>query len=129
MAPGLSLHARHRPGLQACGRSLALLVLSLPLPLLAAPAEPTPAGSGPLLAQGRQAYPYPASQPIPLGRSQGQTLSADPLAVCPSEMLAFMNNSTTRAVPFWVASRGCDCFAEERSAGASLEQSKRRCFP
>ena len=80
----------------------------------------------------RQAYPYPsnpAPQPRPLGQPGVLPLSMDPLAVCPAQLLTFLNNSTNRAVPLWVAARSCDCYAQERAEGTTQELSSRRCFP
>ena len=80
----------------------------------------------------RQAYPYPSNpgpQPLPLGQPAVLPLSMDPLAVCPANLLTFLNNSTNRAVPLWVAARSCDCYAQERAEGATQELSSRRCFP
>lgn len=77
-------------------------------------------GSAPL------AQPLPHS-PYPLG--SGSTLPLSALAVCPASMATFIRDSSTRAVPFSVATRSCSCYAEERANGATHDQSARRCFP
>jgi hypothetical protein len=80
----------------------------------------------------RQAYPYPsnrAPQPLPLGQPAAFPTTMDPLAVCPANVLTFLNNSTTRAVPLWVALRSCVCYAQERAEGVTQDVSSRRCFP
>ncbi|MEB3362076.1 MAG: hypothetical protein VKI42_08150 [Synechococcaceae cyanobacterium] len=156
MAAGLtlprSLWQRPRPPLWSLGALLAVL----PLALATTPAHAAGAGSGSFVAAGtappaqrdpqpdaqsvsraypapvRQAYPYPSNpghQPLPLGQPAVLPLSMDPLAVCPSNLLTFLNNSTNRAVPLWVAARSCDCYAQERAEGTTQELSSRRCFP
>lgn len=109
----------------------------LPAPKAASAAQPSvqptfPPVSRVYPAPVRQAYPYPsnrAPQPLPLGQPASLPITMDPLAVCPSTLLTFLNNSTNRPVPLWVAARSCDCYAQERAEGALQDVSSRRCFP
>ncbi|MFN7899073.1 MAG: hypothetical protein ACK5N0_05305 [Synechococcaceae cyanobacterium] len=80
----------------------------------------------------RLAYPNPTSpQPVAprLDQPTVWPIAMDPLAVCPAPMQIFLNNSSHRSLPVWVAARSCDCYAQERAQGTTQEQSSRRCFP
>lgn len=80
----------------------------------------------------RLADPSPTSpQPRPARLDQPTVwpIAMDPLAVCPAPMQIFLNNSSHRALPLWVAARSCDCYAQERALGTTQDQSSRRCFP
>lgn len=143
---------RQQPPLRFLGALLAVL----PLALTTSPAHAAGEGSGSFVSPGtaspaqrdsqpdvqslsraypapvRQAFSYPSNpvpQPLPLGQPAVLPQSMDPLAVCPSNLLTFLNNSTNRAVPLWVAARSCDCYAQERAEGTTQELSSRRCFP
>jgi hypothetical protein len=110
---------------------------SLPVPGAATAADRQPQSSPQSLSRSypapvRQAYPYPSNrvpQPLPLGQPSAFPMTRDPLAVCPANMMTFLNNSSYRAVPLWVAARSCDCYSQERAEGVSQDVSSRRCFP
>lgn len=122
-----------RPLERALPPALALLLALLPSSLATVPAlarprtvsSLSPGGIGthqvptPTIAAAlsAQAYPLPPRQAV------------DPLAICPDTLLTFLNNSTNRVVPLWIAARSCDCYAQERAQGNQQESSSRRCFP
>ena len=110
---------------------------SLPLPDAATAAQRQLHVDAPTLSRSypapvRQAYPYPSNpvpQSLPLGQPAAFPMIRDPLVVCPATMLTFLNNSSHRAVPLWVAARSCNCYSQERAEGVSQDLSSRRCFP
>lgn len=115
----------------------AWLITALPLALLGVPAAALAGVPGITITPPKPAAP-PSQQPLPVTpfpswgnrpQSQMPLQPPSPLAVCPSAMSSFIRDSSSRAVPFTVATRSCNCYAEERANGATHDQSARRCFP